>query len=232
MASKYEIPPKEIFSMGEQDLKNYIRGAYNSINSKIRRTAKSEYADFSELLSEADAVAKRWGSNKISSSTKGLDKYSLQRKALDLNSLFRISETPAQLEREGFDNIKNFFKEPRFTKAFIEGIRRNQKILAKIANKNDTFIHDILPSEQIRVIMSDESTDINDRYAELLQAVSDELDLYDNDEKEALINNRWDPVFESVGDNVWRDNQTGEILSGGRKSGTYKRQNKIDKNKW
>lgn len=229
MASKYEIAPKDIFKMNEKELKTYIRGAYKSIESKIRRTAKSEYADFSELLSEADWIAKRWGQNKISSATKGLNKWELQRRALDLASLFRITETPAQLEQEGFNNIKNFFKEPRFTKAFIEGIRKNRKILAKIANKNDTFIHDILPSEQIRAIMSSEGED-EDKYAELLQAVSDELDLYDNEEKEALINDRWDPVFESVGDNVWRDNQTGEIMTGGRKNGTYKR--KKDNTKW
>lgn len=229
MASKYEVAPREIFAMSEKELKTYIRGAYNSINSKIRRTEKSEYADFSELLSEADAIAKRWGQNKLSSATKGLDIYHLQRKALDLSTLFRITETPAQLEQEGFNNIKNFFKEPRFTKAFIEGIRKNRKILAKIANKNDSFIHDILPSEQIRAIMSTEADD-DDKYAELLQAVSDELDLYDNDEKEAIINDRWDPVFENIGDNVWRDNQTGEIMSGGRKNGTYKRRK--DNNKW
>ena len=229
MASKYEVAPREIFAMSEKELKTYIRGAYNSINSKIRRTEKSEYADFSELLSEADAIAKRWGQNKLSSATKGLDIYHLQRKALDLSTLFRITETPAQLEQEGFNNIKNFFKESRFTKAFIEGIRKNRKILAKIANKNDSFIHDILPSEQIRAIMSTEADD-EDKYAELLQAVSDELDLYDNDEKEALINDRWDPVFENIGDNVWRDNQTGEIMSGGRKNGTYKRRK--DGNKW
>ena len=229
MASKYEVAPREIFAMSEKELKTYIRGAYNSINSKIRRTEKSEYADFSELLSEADAIAKRWGQNKLSSATKGLDIYHLQRKALDLSTLFRITETPAQLEQEGFNNIKNFFKESRFTKAFIEGIRKNRKILAKIANKNDSFIHDILPSEQIRAIMSTEADD-EDKYAELLQAVSDELDLYDNDEKEALINDRWDPVFENIGDNVWRDNQTGEIMSGGRKNDTYKRRK--DGNKW
>lgn len=229
MASKYDVSPKQIFKMSESELKTYIRGAYKSIESKLRRTANSEYADFSELLSEAEAIAKRWGQNKISSATKGLDKWHLQSRALDLASLFRITETPAQLEQEGYNNIKNFFKEPRFTKAFINGIRKNRKILAKIANKNDTFIHDILPSEQIKAIMSTEADD-EDKYAELLQAVSDELDLYDNEEKEALINDKWDPVFESVGDNVWRDNQTGEIMSGGRKNGTYKR-NK-DKNKW
>ena len=229
MASKYEVAPREIFAMSEKELKTYIRGAYNSINSKIRRTEKSEYADFFFFLSEADAIAKRWGQNKLSSATKGLDIYHLQRKALDLSTLFRITETPAQLEQEGFNNIKNFFKESRFTKAFIEGIRKNRKILAKIANKNDSFIHDILPSEQIRAIMSTEADD-EDKYAELLQAVSDELDLYDNDEKEALINDRWDPVFENIGDNVWRDNQTGEIMSGGRKNGTYKRRK--DGNKW
>jgi len=228
MASKYDISSKEIFNMSESELKKYIRGAYNSISSKIRRTSKSEYADFSELLSEAESIAKRWGSDKLSSATRGLNKHQLQRRALDLASLFRITETPAQLKQEGYDNIKNFFKEPRFTKAFIEGIRRNRKILAKIANKNDSFIHDILPSEQIRAIMETDADD-DDKYAELLQAVSDELDLYDNDEKEAIINDRWDPVFESVGDNVWRDNQTGEILTGGRRNGTYR---KRDKNKW
>lgn len=229
MASKYDVSSRDIFKMNEKELKTYIRGAYKSIDSKLRRTAKSEYADFSELLTEAENIAKRWGQNKLSSATKGLDLWHLQARALDLASLFRISETPAQLEQEGYDNIKNFFKEPRFTKAFIQGIRKNRKILAKIANKNDSFIHDILPSDQIKAIMSTELDD-EDKYAELLQAVSDELDLYDNEEKEALIKEHWDPVFESIGDNVWRDNQTGEIMTGGRKNELYKRRK--DNKKW
>lgn len=207
--SKYAIDPREIFSMKEQQLRSYIKLGWKSIQTKIRRTKKSEFADFSELLQDLEEVEGRIG--KLSGATAGLSFQQLRRKALGINQLFRITETPAQLEREGFDNIRNFFREPRFTRQFIEGIHRNQTILRKLANKNDKFIRDILSSEQIAEIVEENRDNPDEMYRKLLTATSDMLDMYEDEEKEAALE-EWDPVYKYGGDNTWIEEESGEVV--------------------
>ena len=206
--SKYAVDPSEIYQMNEAELKSYIKGGWKSIGTKIRRTSKSEFADFSELLQDLEEIEGRIG--KLSTVTKGLTMKQLRAKAQGINQLFRITETPAQLEREGFDNIKNFFKEPRFTRQFIEGIHRNQTILKKLANRNDKFIRDILGSEQIAQIVEESEGDTTKMYRRLLTATSDTLDMYEEDEKAEAVK-EWDPVYEYAGDNTWVDDE-GEVV--------------------
>lgn len=206
--SKYAVDPQEVFMMSEAELKEYIRKGWKSIESKVRRTRKNEFSDFSELLQDLDEIEGRIG--KLSGAVKGLTQKQLRQKALGINQLFRITETPAQLNREGFDNIKNFFKEPRFTRQFIEGIHRNQNMLRKLANKNDKFIRDILGSEQIAQIVEENEGNDSDTYRKLLLATSDVLDMYETEEKEEIVK-EWDPVYEYQGDNVWLDDEGNAI---------------------
>ena len=207
--SKYAIDPSEIFSKTDRELMEYIKGAWKSIESKIRRTRKSEFADFSELLQEVEDVEGRVG--RLSGASKRLTEKQLRQKALGINQLFRITETPGQLEREGYDNIKNFFKEPRFTKQFIEGIHRNQTILRKLANKNDKFIRDILGSEQIAQIVEENEGNDTETYRKLLLATSQVLDMYETEEKEEIVK-EWDPVFQYGGDSTWIEEESGEVV--------------------
>lgn len=202
--SKYAIDPSIIFRMEYEELKQYIRGGYKTIESKIRRTKRSEYSDFSELLQDLEMIEGRVGH--LSGSVRGLTLQQMRNKALGISQLFRISETPAQLEREGYDNIKNFFKEPRFTRRFIEGIHRNQTMLKKLANKNDKFIRDILGSEQISMIVEENEGDDQEMYRKLLIATSDVLDMYEDDEKEAALQ-EWDSVYTYQGDQQWSDDE-------------------------
>lgn len=202
--SKYAIDPSRIFQMSDAELKQYIRGGYKTIESKIRRIRKSEFADFSEMLQELEMVEGRIGH--LSGATRGLTQQQLRNKALGISQLFRISETPAQLNREGYDNIKNFFREPRFTRRFIEGIHRNRTMLKKLANKNDKFIRDILGSEQIAQIVEENEGDDQEMYRKLLLATSDVLDMYEDDEKEAALQ-EWDAVYTYEGDQQWSDDE-------------------------
>jgi len=206
--SQYAIDPSEIYQMSESNLKTYIRSSWKSIESKIRRTKKSEFADFSELLQDLEEIEGRIG--KLSGATKGLNMKQLRNKALGINQLFRITETPAQLQREGFDNIKNFFKEPRFTRQFIEGIHRNQKILKKLANRNDQFIRDILGSNEIKQIVEENEGNDTETYRQLLIRTSDRLDMYEEEEKAELVK-EWDPVYTYQGDSTWADDE-GDII--------------------
>lgn len=206
--SQYAIDPSEIYQMSESDLRTYVRSSWKSIESKIRRTKKSEFADFSELLQDLEEIEGRIG--KLSGATKGLNMKQLRNKALGINQLFRITETPAQLQREGFDNIKNFFKEPRFTRQFIEGIHRNQKILKKLANRNDQFIRDILGSNEIKQIVEENEGNDTETYRQLLIRTSDRLDMYEEEEKAELVK-EWDPVYTYQGDSTWADDE-GDII--------------------
>lgn len=206
--SKYAVKPAAIFMMEDEDLKQYIRQGYKTIETKIRRTRRNEFSDFSELLQDLEEIEGRIG--QLSGAVRGLTRKQLRAKALGISQLFRISETPAQLEREGFDNIKNFFREPRFTRRFIEGIHRNQTMLKKLANKNDKFIRDILGSEQIAKIVSENEGDDQEMYRKLLLATSDILDMYEDEEKEEIVK-EWDDVYTYQGDNTWVDDE-GEVV--------------------
>lgn len=206
--SQYAIDPSKIYQKSESELRSYIRSSWKSIESKIRRTKKSEFADFSELLQDLEEIEGRIG--KLSGATKGLNMKQLRNKALGINQLFRITETPAQLQREGFDNIKNFFKEPRFTRQFIEGIHRNQKILKKLANRNDQFIRDILGSNEIKQIVEENEGNDTETYRQLLIRTSDRLDMYEEEEKAELVK-EWDPVYTYQGDSTWADDE-GDII--------------------
>lgn len=208
--SKYAIDPRQVFNMTEKELKTYIRGAYKTLESKYRRIKKSEFANFSELVTEYENTSRMWG-GKLTGSTKGLSMHSLQRKALDMAALSHITETVGQLQKSGIDNIKNIFKSPKFTRGFLAFIGKNEKMLARMANSNDQFIHDILNSDDIQQIMTEDGVSDADKYANLIQRVSDELDLRDNAEKEKELE-RWKTVFEYLGEGYWIDEDTGEIL--------------------
>ena len=208
--SKYSISPMQISKMNETELKNYLRSVWKVVQKRVKRISESEFSDFSELLAQYETLSNRYG-GKFTGSSKGLKLKDLRRKAKDMLTLVNITETKKQLENEGYRNIKNFFKEPRFTKAFIESINKNKKILASIANKNDAFIHEILPSKEIYKIFDNDKSE-EEQYKDLLVAVSEELDLRDNAEKEQLINEKFDPIFEHISGTKWREIESGEIV--------------------
>lgn len=213
MKSKYELSPSDVEKMGETELKEYLRSGYKVLQSKFKRISQSEFADFSEFIHEYETLKKRY--NSIGASSK-LSISKLKRKVKEISRLFTITETPKQLKEEGTRNIKNFFKEPRYTKAFIEAIGRNQKILADLVNKNDSFIHEIMPSDEINEIFNNDKTE-EEQYRDVLLKTSEHLDLRDNAEKEQLINKQFNPVFEQVSKTKWKEIETGKIINKGGK---------------
>ena len=128
MKSKYELSPVDIEKMGENELKKYLRSGYKVLQSKFKRISRTEFADFSEFIHEYETIKKRY--NSIGASSK-LSISQLKRKVKEISRLFTIKETAKQLQDEGTRNIKDFFKEPRYTRAFIEAIGKNQKIIMK-----------------------------------------------------------------------------------------------------
>ena len=213
MKSKYELSPVDIEKMGENELKEYLRSGYKVLQSKFKRISRTEFADFSEFIHEYETIKNRY--NSIGSSSK-LSISQLKRKVKEVSRLFTIKETAKQLQDEGTRNIKDFFKEPRYTRAFIEAIGKNQKILADLVNKNDSFIHEIMPSDEINEIFNNDKTE-EEQYRDILLKTSEHLDLRDNAEKEQLINNQFNPVFEQVSKTKWKEIETGKIINKGEK---------------
>ena len=212
--SKYILSPDQISKMSDDEMKKYLRSAWKSMSRKVKSFQKSEFADFSELLKQYETLNKRWGG--FSGAHKGLNTDQLRRKVRDMITLFNISETKTELQDEGLRNIKNFFREPRFTKAFINAINNNKKLLSEIANANDKFIHDIMPSDDIKDIFEEDISE-EEQYKKLLTAVSEELDLRDNEEKEKLINENFNSSFEYVSKGKWRDVKSGGIYETNKK---------------
>lgn len=208
--SKYLVDPRSLMQYNEQQLKSYIRGALKTLSKKIQRTRQNEYADFSELLDMLDTVSSRWG-GALTGATKGLSAKELKRKALDINALFAVQETPSQLQKEGVENIANFFKAPRYTRAFIERMHRNKSMLKKIVKNNEDFIWNILPSETINRIANEVGDNSSEFYRRLLLETSDALDLMEQGEKEKVLED-WKNPYNYLGGSLWREESTGKII--------------------
>lgn len=190
--SKYAINPQDLLKFSDKELENYIKKSSKVINNKLKRINKTDYAVFSELYSESQTVRRKINLSNddnfgyLSGATKSKSRSELETTALQYNVLSHISETPKQIEREWEDNVKSIFKEPRFTKEFLDKIYDNKELLLKIITRNESFIRDILPSDTINKIM-EESDNSEDAYYNLIMEVTETLDNYDEKEKEKIL---------------------------------------------
>lgn len=101
-------------------------------------------------------------------------------------------------------NIKNFFREPRYTKEFINMIGDNIEKLHDLWAENADLIISVLGSTRFQEGETAYKEGDIERLKELLQEVSDELDDLQDDEKDNFLKEFVTPdSFSNWSDDKW-----------------------------
>lgn len=176
----------DIKQMSDYVLKSTIRSVAKTVRSRMSRIQQTGLVNFSSTFQAVENVIDRMG-GKLTTATAGKSRAELEMLLQQWLSLYRVGETAGQVKNEYMRNIKNFFREPRYTKEFIDMIGNNIEMLYDIWKDNESLIKDILGSTRFQEGVTAYKNGDTDRLKELLQEVSDELDNLDDEEKDDFL---------------------------------------------
>lgn len=202
--SNLKLTRGDIRNMSDYVLKSTIRSVAKTVRSRLTRIAQTGLQGFSSTFAAVENVVDRMG-GKLTTATAGKTRAELEMLLQQWLSLYRVGETAGQVKSEYMRNIKNFFREPRYTKEFINIIGDNIEKLHDIWKDNDDFIKDILGSDRYKEGEDAYKDGDIERLKELLQEVSDGLDNWTEEGKEEQIE-KWFVVpdsFSGWGDEKW-----------------------------
>lgn len=201
--SNLKLTRGDIRNMSDYVLKSTIRSVAKTVRSRLTRIAQTGLQGFSSTFAAVENVIDRMG-GKLTTATAGKTRAELEMLLQQWLSLYRVGETAGQVKNEYMSNIKNFFREPRYTREFINMIGDNLEKLHDIWKDNDDFIKDILGSDRYKEGEDAYKDGDIDRLKELLQEVSDGLDNWTEEGKEEQIE-RWFVVPDSF--SGWSDDK-------------------------
>ncbi len=199
--SNLKLTRGDIRNMSDYVLKSTIRSAAKTVRSRLTRIAQTGLQGFSSTFAAVENVIDRMG-GKLTTATAGKTRAELEMLLQQWLSLYRVGETAGQVKNEYMSNIKNFFREPRYTKEFINMIGDNIDKLYDIWYENDDFIKNILGSDRYKEGEDAYKDGDIERLKELLQEVSDGLDDWTEEGKEEQIE-KWFVVPDSFSN--WSD---------------------------
>lgn len=184
--SNLKLTRGDIRNMSDYVLKSTIRSVAKTVRSRLTRIAQTGLQGFSSTYAAVENVIDRMG-GKLTTATAGKNRAELEMLLQQWLSLYRVGETAGQVKDEYMRNIKNFFREPRYTKEFINMIGDNIEKLHDLWAENADLIISVLGSTRFQEgETAYEEGDIQ-RLKELLQEVSDELDDLQDDEKDDFL---------------------------------------------
>lgn len=201
--SNLKLTRGDIRNMSDYVLKSTIRSVAKTVRSRLTRIAQTGLQGFSSTFSAVENVIDRMG-GKLTTATAGKTRAELEMLLQQWLSLYRVGETAGQVKNEYMSNIKNFFREPRYTREFINVIGDNLEKLHDIWYENDDFIKNILGSDRYKEGEDAYKDGDIERLKELLQEVSDGLDDWTEEGKEEQIE-KWFVVPDSF--SGWSDDK-------------------------
>ena len=192
--SKYARTPQQIFKMSETQLNRYIKYGSKTVNVKYKSMVKSlgDLINFSEYITDFREITSiLYGEERetISGATKNLTLEEKQETALAIARLSNITETPTDVKKAYKRNVQDIFKEPRYTRDFIDMI--SDERLIQLGRDNVDFGFSVLGSSRMQELIKEYGSDSVGFYRQMLIEISDRLDLYDEQEKEKLIMEEW-----------------------------------------
>lgn len=202
--SNLKLTRGDIRNMSDYVLKSTIRSVAKTVRSRLTRIAQTGLQGFSSTFVAVENVIDRMG-GKLTTGTAGKTRAELEMLLQQWLSLYRVGETAGQVKDEYMRNIKNFFREPRYTKEFINMIGNNLEQLHDIWAQNDDFIKDVLGSDRYKEGEDAYKAGDIERLKELLQEVSDELDNWTDEAKDDFIKDNFvtPDSFEGWGNDKW-----------------------------
>lgn len=201
--SNLKLTRGDIRNMSDYVLKSTIRSVAKTVRSRLTRIAQTGLQGFSSTYAAVENVIERMG-GKLTTATAGKTRAELEMLLQQWLSLYRVGETAGQVKDEYMRNIKNFFREPRYTKEFINMIGDNIEKLHDLWAENADLIISVLGSTRFQEGETAYKEGDIQRLKELLQEVSDELDDLQDDEKDDFLKDFVTPdSFEGWGNDKW-----------------------------
>lgn len=201
--SNLKLTRGDIRNMSDYVLKSTIRSVAKTVRSRLTRIAQTGLQGFSSTFAAVENVIDRMG-GKLTTATAGETRGELEMLLQQWLSLYRVGETAGQVKDEYMRNIKNFFREPRYTKEFINMIGDNIEKLHDLWAENADLIISVLGSTRFQEGETAYKEGDIERLKELLQEVSDELDDLQDDEKDDFLKEFVTPdSFSGWSDEKW-----------------------------
>ena len=188
MAKYSNLQYNDLYEMGDYNLRSLVRSMSSVVRKRVRSIEISGLGDFSALLRAIPMAVEMLGGS-LTAGTAGLSRKEVIDIAKVWLSLYRIDDTPSKLREQYDRNIKNFFREPRYTRKILDLINGNLPLLRDIWRKNDDFIRDLLASDEIQAAGEAYGDDTKEFYEHIYMLVSDRLDDLTEEEKEQMLQN-------------------------------------------
>ena len=196
--SKYEIDPIALMKMTDAELRAYIRSASKTFSKRIKAFQAIPYGSASETLSYIESsggILKSGG--KVSFGTKGLSRQQLVAKAMGVNVLANINETPSQFMKDVDEEIKDIVSnyDPENEEAIHDMFYNpdNFEKLREYVNVHIDSIYDLLGSDRVNEFANTYEDDDTAFYAELLKATMEEFQNVEVSERKKFFKEKRKP---------------------------------------
>ena len=188
MAKYSDLKYNDLYKMSDYNLRSLVRSMASVVRKRVRSIENSGLADFSQLIRMIPQAVEMLGGS-LTAGTAGLSRKEIIDIAKVWLSLYQIEDTPSKLREQYDRNIKNFFREPRYTRRILDLINGNLSLLRDIWRENDDFIRDLLASDEIQAASETYGDDTKEFYEHIYMLVSDRLDDLTEEEKEQMLEN-------------------------------------------
>ena len=188
MAKYSDLRYNDLYKMSDYNLRSLVRSMSSVVRKRVRAIEKSGLSDFSQLIRMIPQAAEMLGGS-LSAGTAELNRKEIIDVTKVWLSLYQIEDTLTKLREQYDRNIKNFFKEPRYTEKILQLINGNLSLLRDIWKENDDFIRDLLASDEIQAAAEIYGDDTKEFYEHIYMLVSDRLDDLTDTEKEQMLQN-------------------------------------------
>lgn len=188
MAKYSNLKYNDLYKMSDYNLRSLVRSMSSVVRTRVRKIEVSGLGDFSQLIRMIPQAAEMLDGS-LTAGTAGLSRKELIDIAKVWLSLYQIEDTPSKLREQYDRNIKNFFREPRYTRKILDLINGNLSLLRDIWRENDDFICDLLASDEIQAAGETYGDDTKEFYEHIYMLVSDRLDDLTEEEKEQMLEN-------------------------------------------
>ena len=187
--SKYAIDPLEIMQMTDQQLRDYIRAASKGMSKRIKAFQAIPYGSASETLSYIANSGNTFRTGKSMFATSGLSRAALQAKAMGVNVIATLGETPASFKREADEYITNAINEyDAEQKALMREMFLNEEnfeLLRDYVTQHMDSIYDLLGSDRVNELgfEYEDETRAPEFYVKLLEETMDEFQNVERSER-------------------------------------------------
>lgn len=187
--SKYAIDPLELMQMTDKQLRDYIRSASKGMSKRIKAFQAIPYGSASETLSYISNSGNAFRTGKSMFATAGLSRAELQAKAMGVNVIATLGETPASFKREADEYITNAINEyDAEQKALMQEMFLNEEnfeLLRDYVTQHMDSIYDLLGSDRVNELgfEYEDETRAPEFYVKLLEETMDEFQNVERSER-------------------------------------------------